>query len=225
MSINVDETKDLIENHAASKALSRIAFLFVAFSIGFTVHSAYTIVKYLTDRSVPLVVCPRSYNLDAPILLQPVRTADAFVRDRWIRAFMRRFITSSFPRVSKDIRPFWEYVASHSTGTVMRKYRKMLNEEREIAVSVDAGYHYSFYPKSDTSAFRIRPSGPPNEWTVEVDGFMVKRLGIVQERYSPTLRYKVSAVTPDMDNPEGLVVTDGSIEQITDYVTGSKEKL
>ncbi len=222
----MNETTDLIENHAASRALSRISFVFVAFSIAFTLHSVYSIMRYLTDKSVPLVVCPRSYYLDAPILLQPVRTADAFVRDRWIRSFMRRFVTSSFPRVSKDIRPFWEYVASHSTGAVMRKYRKRLKEEREIAIAIDGGFHYRFYPKTDPTAFRIRPDAEnKDEWTIEIDGYMVKKLGMLQERYTPTLKYKVAAVRPDIDNPEGLVVIESSIEQITDYVTGSKEKL
>ena len=90
---------------------------------------------------------------------------------------------------------------------------------------VKNGFYYRFYPKSDND-LRIRTvQGKNNQWIVEIDGYLIKRMSVTQERYTPTLRYTVEAGTPTIDNPEGLYVIEGDVEQITDYVSGRKESL
>jgi hypothetical protein len=222
------DADELLERESSSRLLSRICIIFIGFSIAFCAHSVYSMVGFLTDASIPLVTCPRNYVVDAPVLMKPIRDESALTQDRWIRGFTRRYILSSFPRVKDDVIPFFQFLVDHSEGEVKVKYQSLLKDTEEIQAIINSGSYYKFYPKhvdDGGSAIRIRPAEEAGKWVVEVDGYLVKKMNNIQERYTPTLRYTVEAGKPTLTNPEGLYVTDGTIEQITDYVSNTKEKL
>ena len=225
---NIDEkeTYDLVERDRASTRVNAVAYLFVAISLAYALHSVYSIGQYLIDDSVPLVNCPKTYALDAPVIMQTIRSDSIQSQDRWIRGFMRRFITSQFPRTSEDVTPFFKYVIEHSAGMVQRKYKSLLVEENEIKAFIGYGFNYRFYPKfTDGSELKIRKTDNPKQVIVEIDGFLVKKMAKVTKRYSPTMKYKLEIGTPTLKNPEGITVLETDIEQITDYISGTKEKL
>jgi hypothetical protein len=227
-SIDDNDTKDLRERSTENSKLSFLVFVFAALSVVMAIYSAYSIIYFTTDRSVPLVACPRNFVLDAPVLMKTIREETPIVQDRWIRGFTRRFIEAQFPRTGLDVKPFFSYVSTHSDGDVHTKFSSLLEEHVEVEHIVSGGSFYRFYPKHvelSSSAVRIRAVTPGKEWVVEVDGYLVKKMGQVTERFTPTLRYTVESKKPTIENPEGLYVTEGTIEQITDYVSETKEKL
>lgn len=217
--------KQIADREVLTAGLRNLAGVFIGLSLVILVHALYTTYQMLTDRTVPVVVCPRTFELDAPVLMKTIDAKGLTAQDRWIRGFVRRFITHQFPRTLEDTQPFFEYVEKHSKGSINYKYRTLLKDITDIKDMVKNGFYYRFYPSS-TSDLRIRTvQGTTNQWVVEIDGYLVKKLSITQERYTPTLRYTIESGQPTIDNPEGLYVIDGDIEQITDYVSGRKEKL
>jgi hypothetical protein len=226
--IDEQETKELRERSTENSKLTLIVLLFAALSIVVAGYSVSSILYFLTDRSVPLVACPRNFVLDAPILMKTIRSETPLVQDRWLRGFTRRFIEAQMPRTAADVKPFFSYVSSHSEGDVNTKFSALLAEHGEVEQIVGGGSFYRFYPKHvslSSSPVRIRTVEPGKEWVVEVDGYLVKKMGQVTERFTPTLRYTVEARQATIENPEGLFVTEGTIEQFTDYVAETKEKL
>lgn len=220
-----DALSQIAKREVLSGQLKTLAGLFIGLALVIIAHAIITTYKMLSDRSVPVVVCPRVYDLDAPVLMKTIDVKGLQNQDRWIRGFMRRFITMQFPRTKEDVKSFFEYVEKHSTGDINYKYQTLLKDVGDIADMVKNGFYYRFYPKSDND-MRIRTvQGTKNQWIVEIDGYLIKRMSVTQERYTPTLRYTVEAREPTIDNPEGLYVIDGDVEQITDYVSGRKETL
>lgn len=226
--IDESDTKEMVERQIASNLLIRLSYLFIALSIVYAVHSIGSIFKYATDNSVPLVNCPLAYELDAPVLMKPLRDENPKAKDRWIRGFIRRYIQSQFPRNSEDFTAFTTYVANHSKYAVKDKYESLLIDKEQIMKFIEAQFFYKFYPKfglGDGSDIRIRANDIPDQYVVEVDGYLIKRMNKIQERFTPTLRYVVEMGKPTLQNPEGIYVVDANIEQITDYVSGTKENL
>lgn len=220
-----DALKQIAKREVLTAGLRNLAGIFIGLSLVILAHALYTTYQMLTDRTVPVVVCPRTFDLDAPVLMKTIDAKGLTAQDRWIRGFVRRFVTHQFPRTVEDTKPFFEYVEKHSKGSINYKYRSLLKDITDIQDMVKNGFFYRFYPSSN-SDLRIRTvQGTTNQWIVEIDGYLVKKLSITQERYTPTLRYTIESGQPTIDNPEGLYVIDGDIEQITDYVSGRKENL
>jgi hypothetical protein len=220
-----DALGQIAKREILSGQLKTLAGLFIGLSLVIIAHAVITTYKMLSDRSVPVVVCPRSFDLDAPVLMKTIDVKGLKNQDRWIRGFMRRFITMQFPRNKEDVKSFLEYVVNHSTGDINYKYQTLLKDVGDISDMVKNGFYYRFYPKSEND-MRIRTvQGKNNQWIVEIDGYLIKKMSVTQERYTPTLRYTVEAGSPTIDNPEGLYVIEGDVEQITDYVSGRKESL
>lgn len=220
-----DALGQIAKREILSGQLKTLAGLFIGLSLVIIAHAVITTYKMLSDRSVPVVVCPRSFDLDAPVLMKTIDVKGLKNQDRWIRGFMRRFITMQFPRNKEDVKSFMEYVVNHSTGDINYKYQTLLKDVGDISDMVKNGFYYRFYPKSEND-MRIRTvQGKNNQWIVEIDGYLIKKMSVTQERYTPTLRYTVEAGSPTIDNPEGLYVIEGDVEQITDYVSGRKESL
>jgi len=147
-------------------------------------------------------------------------------KDRWVRGFVRRFILAQFPRTKEDVKKSFKYVKDHSTDSVRFKYEKLLSDAEKISENID-GTHYQFYPKVSDSGYdlRIRKGDSSDEWVVEIDGYLVKKMNNNEERYFPTLKYKIKAGKATLQNPEGLYVVEANIERIVDYVSGKKENL
>ena len=213
------EKENLSEKVVFLSGLSIGLFLIIAF------HALWTILRMLGDNSIPLVVCPRTYDLDAPVVMETIDRSSVQSQDRWMRGFMRRFITSQFPRTEQDVEPFFQYIVDHSEGGIQAKFESYVNDSKKIADMVRSGTFYRFYPK-DSKDLRIRKmDGQENTWIVEIDGWLVRKMGAYQERFTPTLRYIVQAGKATLSNPEGLYVIDGNMEEFSDYVSGKKEQL
>ncbi len=226
---SADETADVFKKLAEKEVLSdRVVFLSsvcIGLFLVIAFHALFTIYRMLGDNSIPVVVCPRTYDLDAPVVMDTIDRTGITAQDRWMRGFMRRFITSQFPRTGAEVEPFFQYVVNHSEGAVQYKFEAYLNDAKKIAELVEYGTYYRFYPK-DSKDMRIRKvDGTDNEWVVEIDGFLVRKMGPYQERFTPTLRYTVRAGPATLQNPEGLYVIEDSSEQVIDYVSGKKENL
>lgn len=217
--------KDLVEQEVLTGGLRTLSAIFIGLALLIGFHSVYTIVKMLGDRSLPLVVCPREYTLDAPVVMKTIERSSIKSQDRWIRGFMRRFLTYQFPRSVQDVKPFFNYIYNHSKGDINLKFESYLKDVEAIQDMVKYGNYFRFYPK-DSKDLRIRPvDGYTNRWVVEIDGYLIKKMSLTTERFTPVLRYTVESGEPTMDNPEGLYVIEGNIEQYVDYVSGKKENL
>lgn len=220
-----DDLKDLVEQEVLTSGLRTLCGAFIALALLIGFHAVYGIYNMLTDKSVPLVVCPRAFDLDAPVLMKTIKDTGPVAQDRWIRGFMRRYITSQFPRVPADVEPFFSYVSKHSTGYVKNRYEALLRDREDISSMVGAGWFYQVYPKASSELKISTIQGYNNRWQVELDTYMIKNMTLSKERFTPTLRYTVQAGDPTIDNPEGLYVIETDVEQITDYVSGNKESL
>lgn len=218
-----DAFEEIAEKEMLSSEVRTLAGIFIGLALVIILHAVWTMVAMLTDRSIPVVICPRTYELDAPVLMKTVGTDTLKSQDRWIRGFVRRYIQAQFPRTVADVKPSFSYVKNHSKGMVRRRYQALLNDSEEISRIVLMGMKYRFYPAGRESV-RIRPENK-DRWVVEVDGYLVKDMVAAQERETPTLRYIIEAGVPTIDNPEGLYVVETDVEKITDYVSGTKESL
>lgn len=235
LSIDIKETEDLIERDKSSSALMKTSLVFVGVALFFSIHSIISIFHYVGDDTVPLVNCPRSFDLDAPVLMKSIAVENTQVQDRRIRGFIRRFITAQLPRTTADLDPFFEFIVTHSENRVKDHYQSFLNGKDEIANFIKSGFYIRFYPKytlaslssdprrTDDSGLRIRKSDKPNLYVIEQDGYLVKKMDKIQERTNITLRYEVVVGGQTLHNPEGLYVSDANLEQITDFVSGNKE--
>jgi hypothetical protein len=235
VSIDIEETNDMLERDKASSALMNVAVVFVGVALFFSLHSLVSIFHYLADDTVPLVACPRSFDLDAPVLMKSIGVQNAEVQDRRLRGFIRRVITSQMPRVEKDVVPFFQFMVSHSEGSVQDHYQSFLNGKSDITSFINAGYYIRFYPKftlaslgdnsksTDDSGLRIRKSDKPGVFVIEQDGYLVKKMEKNQERTNITLRYEVTEGKQTLHNPEGLYVTEANVDQISDFISGNKE--
>lgn len=217
--IDFSQTENLVKERTEFDRLYVLISVFIAFSLFLTMHAVYSIYDSWTDDSIPLTICPRSFDLDAPVLMKSIQENDqAYVQDRWIRGFIRRFVLNSYPRVPEDAEKFFQFAHDHSEGELQRKYRSFLNSMNEIRTALESR-NISFYPKN-SSEIRIRGSGNPGQWVIEIEGYMVKDLGAGQERAPLTLRYVIEKRKPTRTNPDGLVVVDAKMDLIADYVSG-----
>lgn len=220
--IRKDDLKPLIEKEAATNWLMVTSGIFLAVATFLSMISLKDIFHILNDDSIPLVVCPKAYELDSPVIMRTIREASVEEKDKWVRGFMRRFMQSQFPQTSEDAEDNLNYVINHSSGAVKDKYQSYLYNLENFKALIDQKFYYSFYP-TNTLDIRIRSTGSKGEWVVEMDGFMVRSAGDKEKRTTPTLRYTVQAQDHTLKNPEGLVVVDSNILEIADYVSGRKE--
>lgn len=221
--IEMEQVSDLIQVETHKNKFFVFVALWLAFSGFIFIHSLYSIYSFSVDKSIPLVVCPRSFDLDAPVLMNTIsETKSTLAQDRWIRGFARRYILNAYPRTPDDAERFYEFVMNRSRGDVYTKYQAYMGDIDEIKTRIRSGYNIKFYPK-DSSDMKIRRGDGENRWVVEVDGYMVKNLGGKQERSTPRLRFVVESDLPTRYNPDGLYVIESNVEQVQDYVSGRKQ--
>lgn len=217
--------KKLAEKEVLSEKVVFLSGLAIGLFLIIAFHALWTIFRMLGDNSIPLVVCPRSYDLDAPVVMDTIDRSSVKNQDRWMRGFMRRFIINQFPRTEQDVEPFFQYIVDHSEGAIQAKFESYVNDSKKIGELVRYGTFYRFYPKNSTDMRIRKMEGKEDLWVVEVDGWLVRKMGAYQERFTPTLRYIVRAGAATLSNPEGLYVIDGNMEEYSDYVSGKKEQL
>lgn len=220
-SIEFEQTEDLIKFGSEKSKLVILISVFIAFSIFITVHALYSIYDQWTDKSIPLTICPKSFENDSPVIMTPINQTDkTYVQDRWIRGFVRKIVLNSYPRTPEDASKFFDYMASVSEGSVQKKYLSFIDDIESIQAYMKAGNSIRFYPKNSAET-RIRLVSP-GKWVVEIDGFLLKNQGGGQERSTPTLRYVVEARPATRQNPNGLVIVESNTDLIADYVSGRK---
>lgn len=224
--IDKKDTEKLIQKEVELNFFLKLIILVISLSIVYIYHSVSSIVKYVFDDSIPIVACPKEYSIDSPVLMKTMKEEGVKEKDRWIRGFIRRFILAQFPRTKDDVKKSFQYIKDHSSDDVRLKFERFLSDADKIAETIDAN-HYQFYPKISDSGYevRIRPGESAEEWVVEVDGYLIKKMNTNEERYSPTLKYKIQAGKATISNPEGLYVVEANIERIIDYVSGKKENI
>lgn len=221
------QTQDFDEHEIERNGVLSWLILFAALSIALIFHSSYSLYKMITDESIPLVVCPRTYDLDRPVIMSTLEaTNQVYVQDRWLRGFVRTYIQSLFPRTENDAETFYAYIRDHSSGQVEYKYQSYIDSLTEIKSRIKSGQLIKFYPKTGDGV-RIRPTqatGVQTEWAVEVDGYYNRGYENNSERKLPTIRLTVSAAKPTQKNPEGLVVSVLKIDDtIADLMSGRKK--
>lgn len=221
-----DKIKDLAENEVLTDKLIILFGIFIALSIAIIGHAGYSIVNMLTDKSIPVVVCPRNYELDAPVVMPTIKDSSIKVTDMWIRGFIRRFVTYQMPRKGAEVQKFFDYIVNHTEegSSINLKYLGMRDDFKSIAEYVEHGNYKMFYPVSSNESVRIRKKSD-NEWAVEIDGYLVKRENGNEQRHSPTLKYIVKAGPANINNPEGLYVSETTTEEVIDYVSGTTKNI
>jgi hypothetical protein len=222
-----DQLKDFKENEKEYNKTIRDIVLFASLGIALILHSGFSLFQMVFDESIPLVICPRDYDLDKPVIMKTISENDkAFVQDRWIRGFVRNYVMSLFPRTDQDAVPFFSFIKNHSSYSIADKYKSYLDSAEGIKKMLENGQGVRFYPKS-SSGVRIRPTqtdGKQTEWVVEVDGYLNKGYHQNAERTLPTIRMTITAQPPTRTNPDGLLVTDLILDnKILDLVSGRKK--
>lgn len=221
-SIDFEQTADLVKFGAEKSKIMIATSIFIAFSIFLTGHAIYSIYFHWTDESIPLVSCPKSFENDSPVLMEPIQQTDSvFNQDRWIRGFVRKVVLNAYPRTKDDAYEFFKFMRDVSEGSVRHKYETFLADIEQIGMTIEAGNMIRFYPK-DSNKIRIR-SERVGRWVIEVDGYFVKSMGSSESRTNPTLRFVIEARSATRTNPNGLVVVEMDKEQIADYVSGKRE--
>lgn len=224
--LDKDDADFIIQKDVEYSLFLKILIVLISICIVYIYHTTVSIIKYASDDSIPVVSCPKEYVVDSPVVMKTIKDAPSKEKDRWIRGFIRRFVLAQFPRTKEDAGRSFKYAADHSMDEVYTKYSSLYNDHEKIANQIENNY-YRFYPKMGSSGYeiRIRNGSSENEWYVEVEGYLIKRMSNNEERYFPTLKYKVVADKATMHNPEGLYVSEANMERITDYVSGTKEDL
>jgi hypothetical protein len=220
--INKDELEPLLEKEAASKWLNLVAGTFLAVATFLSISCFKDIISILNDDSIPLVVCPKSFDLDSPVLMKTIQDAPPGAKDKWIKGFIRRIIVKQYPRAASEAEESLKYVVDHSENAIHRKYQGYLDKIFDFKNLLSQGFSYSFYP-SNSLDIQIRASGSHGEWAVEVPGFLIRSVGAKEERSTVTLRYLVQAGEHTMTNPEGLYIVDGNLLELADVVSGREK--
>jgi hypothetical protein len=221
--IEKDELSPLIEKESANNWLNIVMGLFLAVATFLSINCFIDIIHILNDDTIPMVVCPKSFEIDSPVLMKTINLSSAEAKDKWIKGFMRRFVQAQFPRNPSEAEASLKYVVEHSQKDIHARYGGYLNKLEDFQNLLTQGYYYSFYPNNSLD-IRIRASGAKGEWAVEIDGFMIRTAINKEDRTTPTLRYVVRAGDHTMQNPEGLYVVDGNLLEIADYVSGRKDE-
>lgn len=222
-----DQLKDFTENERENSKAIREVILFSALGLALILHSGYSVFQMLFDDSIPLVVCPREYDLDKPVIMKTIdQNNETYIQDRWLRGFIRSYTMSLFPRTDADVEPFFTYIKDHSSPEIAYKYQGYLDSADGIKRLVETGQSIKFYPKAGN--VRIRPTQSlgtkQTEWVVEVDGFFNKGSKNTSERTLPTIRFTIESTAATKTNPEGLVVTELIFDDsIADKVSSRKK--
>lgn len=214
----------MIKENVEASRLAFYTYIFIACFLVLTFHAVYSIYDFAVDDSIPLVVCPRSFDLDAPVIMNTINDHNSvYIQDRWIKGFVRRFVRSNYPRTAEDAEPLFTYARDRSFGPVRDKFQAYLNDISEIREKIGSGNIIRFHP-TNSSEVRIRRNGDiSNQWTVEIDGYLTKDLNGREERTVRTLRYIIESAPATRSNPDGLYVVEANMEYIVDYVSGKKE--
>lgn len=219
VSLNMEDVSGLTENLEAREKLYKLSAVLIGCLILMIIHIVYSTVKMYWDQTLPLVQCPTSFTLDKPTMLKKVKKP--VIVDNMIKSFAMTYVMSMYPRTKEDAKPFFEYVAKHSTGFRKKRYEARVSDIEDVIKNIEMGRFAKFW-FSDSDKILIRKNdGVGLTWTVSVPGYLHKRSDGDFEKLQPRIELTVEAVEPTLDNAEGLVVTDVNGTQIKDPVSGN----
>lgn len=219
-----DDLKGIVENEAANKGVIFFSGVFGLSAAALILFQLVSIVIFLLDDSIRLTACPRSFDLDTPVTLSPIRNAEFSQKDAWMRGFIRRYLLSKFPRAKDDVTPFLQFMISHTSGSLRRKYKDFYSNKSEYETLILNGVIDKFYPTSSTDV-KISASKTPGVWDVAIGGYMVSRKSNTEDRKAVTINIVVESGASTSSNPEGLYVSsdDDGIE-LLDPISGKTGK-
>lgn len=214
--------QELSENSVEKKRLLDMAGIVLGLSFLMIIHNFYSIFKMMSDDSIPLVHCPRSFDMDRPVLLKRIYETKLGA-DNMVRGFSINYVRSLFPRAVEDFEPFTNYVVDHSEGYIQKRYEARLKEKKVITGNIDTGIFSKFWI-ADSQKIQIRAvEGKEGSWKVIIFGYLHKRAsGGNFEKLQPRIELIVKAIPATITNPEGLIVSDILIKQIKDPISGSE---
>lgn len=223
--VNQEDLVELLENDVEKQRLLTLSGVVLGLSVLMILHNFYSIIKMVTDDSIPLVNCPRTFELDKPVLLKSVYSSKISI-DNHIRGFSISFVRSLFPRSVEDLEPFYNYVINHSDGYFKKRYEARLEDKKKIKDNIEVGIYSKFWI-ANSQKIQIRPlDGKTGQWKVIILGYLHKRLsGGEFEKLQPRIELVVKAVKPTITNPEGLIVDEFVMKQINDPISGSEVEI
>lgn len=221
--INPDDLKELTEKQSEKTNLTTMAGVLLGLILVMIFHNFYSIYNMLFDDSIPLVHCPREFSLDRPVILKSISEMDARTTDNWIKGFVIAYTMKLFPRSVEDSKEFFKYIASHSTGTIKTRYEARVSSIDKINREIENGNLTKFWI-TDSEKIIIRKVST-GVWNVVVFGFMHRKNNGEMVKMQPRVELTVESVGASRQNPEGLVVTDIRLVQITDPVSGEEVEL
>ena len=183
------------------------------------VHNIYSIYTMWTDESIPLVMCPKSFELDRPVVLKTLSEADKVDVDNMIKGFSLAFVTRLFPRTKEDAKPFFEYIANHTEGLLNKKYEARVDSIKKIENAIDIGNYIKLYI-ADSQDIKVRKISNSESWRVIMKAYLHKRKIGEMEKTQPKIELVVRYVGATVSNPEGFIVDDIKIRHIVDPIAG-----
>nr|BFD64832.1 hypothetical protein BdHM001_35130 [Bdellovibrio sp. HM001] len=215
------ENTGLAKKTEGELRVEALAYSFMAMMFVIGAYCLISIGNKLQDETIPVVICPKTYNLDSPVLLPVVRSGSIAEKDRYVKGFIRKLVINQFPRNAEDAKEFYTYVANRSKGSFGNLYKKLSKNDKAAANLISSGFYLSFYPK-DSQSIRVRATSAGSQWRVEIDGYMVKKMAEDEVRKVVTLQYTVESGDVTISNPEGLYVTDSNTEEYKDFISEQK---
>ena len=187
-------------------------------------HNLYSIYSMATDNSIPLVMCPKSFDLDRPIVLKTLEKSDKVDVDNMIKGFSLAFVMRLFPRTPEDAEPFYQYIADHTEGILKKKYEARLDSIKKIKSSIEIGNFTKLYI-ADSQDIKIRKLSNEDGWKVIMKGYLHKRKIGRMEKTQPKIELDIRYVGATRENPEGFIVDKYVIRHIVDPISGEEVEL
>lgn len=221
--LNPDDIKDLVDKESAKGGLTKMAGILVALVVAMMMHNAWSIYLMLFDDTIPLVQCPKEFDLDRPVILKRFDSMTKVDTDNWVKGFVINYVNKLYPRTAEDAKPFFEYIRDHSTGLMSRKYAARVSEIDSIKKEITSGSFVKFWV-TNSESIKIRKVSE-GEWSVVVYGYLHKRSNGNLQKAQPRVELTVDSVGASRSNPEGLVVSEIRVVQISDPISGAEIEL
>lgn len=216
-----EELSELSEKSTEKNNLVVLLAVLIGLIIVLITHNFYSIIEMWTDKSLPLVMCPREFNQDRPVLMKKISDASPQMLDNWIRSFAINYVINRYPRTIDDVEDAYQYVKTRSQGIIQEDFDSRLSEIEDIKKKFFDSY-IKFYFKNSKSHIKIRKvDGRENEWVVSIDGYMHKKSSFKIEKTQPTIYMTIIADKPTIYNPEGLYVINYEIKYVVDPIAGN----
>jgi len=221
--IDDKELSELKEKSDAEGKLITLIGAVIGLVLMMMLHNFYSIYDMVTDDSISFVKCPRSFELDRPVVLKRFEDSDTKVIDTWIKSFSTTYILNLFPRTAEDVEPFFNYIKNHSEGWTKKRFIARLESLKSIKKEVSTNNFSKFYFK-DSSQIKIRKISSVGtiKWKIVLEGFLHKKQGTYSEKSQPKVEMIIRKIKPTITNPEGLIVEEIVSAHIIDPVSGDK---